>query len=88
MAQIKRTHARTHEELKHTVNKLNKRGRSEVKQYAQVLIFSQELKIDPITAEQWQRVPGWLKWKIFLTLLWYTWESSLAEIGLKLGGIK
>jgi hypothetical protein len=47
-----------------------------------------DYKFIPPTAEQWQRVPGWLKWKISILLFAYTWQSSLAEIGLKLGGWK
>jgi hypothetical protein len=42
-------------------------------------------EVFPLSAEQWQRVPAWLKWKIVFILLFYTWESWLAEIGLRLG---
>ena len=44
-------------------------------------------KIESPTPEQLYNIPGWLKWKIFFILLAYTWQSDLAEIGLRLGRI-
>jgi hypothetical protein len=43
-------------------------------------------KYPPPTPEQWQRLPTWSKARIVLLVFIYSWESWLAEIGLKIGG--
>ena len=46
-------------------------------------------KIPPLTPEQWERVPEWLKWKIFFILFWeVAIKRRLWRFGLQLGGVK
>lgn len=78
------------DEFEKNFKQLNKKNQRDTVKYLRVLIASEKgkHKFTPPTAEQWQRVPGWLKWKIAVILFAYTWESLLAEIGLRLAGVR
>jgi hypothetical protein len=76
-------------EFRNIIKQLDEESQLDIFQYMVFLLAaeSSKYKFIPPTAEQWLRVPKCLKWNTNLILFACTWESRLAEIGLRLGAM-
>lgn len=64
----------------------------DVLNFARAKFYAQTHRVTSPTAAQWNRIPEWLRWSIFLRLVWGVWQMNFAawmwRLTLFVGGQK
>jgi len=71
------------EELDHVLRQLDPDGLCDVREYAHVLKNYQRVSLPAPSAEDWIKLPRWVKWEIAIKVTCWTWQSQLAAWWLK-----
>jgi hypothetical protein len=71
------------DELEEICNELDSEGRRDVWLYGQLLIKSQEVGLEPPTAAQWERVPQWARFWVWLRIAYHVTWGKLSVAWVK-----
>lgn len=59
---------------------LDEQGQKAVLRYSRYLLNAQTAGIQAFTAEEWERLPEWLRWKIFFMVFWAAQRERLQKL--------